>query len=536
MSTWNGFGDWLKRVGDSGYYFSAADLDRAAEDEDFARRAYGFKEQYANAATKAGRDAAHAGMEALRAERSYSGGADGSRYESWAAPDAAERAYLPDRTAERPYRPDRTAERAPAEARPAAAPYTPPERPAYTPPEMPDAYGETYRAALERYAAPAPFTYDPQTDPRWSAYRKAYVREGRRATEDTLGQAAARTGGMPSTAAVTAASQAGDYYNAQLTDKLPELYDLAYAMYTGEQDRLYRSLSALADARKGELDRYSTVLGQWNADRSRDDMLEQRDWERARHEMEYADARADSEREWDDRQRRYADERADAARDYADARQRYADARYDAALDRLDAERRYADERADSERDWADRRSRYADERADAERDYADARADSARADALTLARLAAQYGDLSYLEGLGVTPAALPAAGSAAGRSGGSGGGKPDLTAAQTLSALRDGVRSQKVLDAYEYWYGEPYTDGAADAADAGAEAGVDYGSILDLGYGPVSAGRLAELESAGEVERYLDGGVWRFRRTRPAAAPPAAPTLSDRLAARFG
>ena len=162
-------------------------------------------------------------------------------------------------------------------------------------PVMPEDYGAAYREAVRRYTDMAPFSYDHRADPRWQAYKKEYAREGARATEDTLGQYAAMTGGMPSTAAVTAAGQAGDYYAAKLADKVPELYDLAYAMYTGEADRLYRQLSALQAARGGELDRYRTQLSQWNADRDRADALGQQAWERGYRERAYADSRADAE-------------------------------------------------------------------------------------------------------------------------------------------------------------------------------------------------------------------------------------------------
>lgn len=43
------------------------------------------------------------------------------------------------------------------------------------------------------------------------------------------------TGGMPSTAAVAASQQASDYQMSQMTDKIPELQQLAYSMY---QDKL----------------------------------------------------------------------------------------------------------------------------------------------------------------------------------------------------------------------------------------------------------------------------------------------------------
>lgn len=86
-------------------------------------------------------------------------------------------------------------------------------------------------------------SYDPDTDPVTQAYMKRYAREGNRATQNALGSAAAMTGGIPSSYAVAAASQAGDYYAAQAADKIPELYQQAY-------------------------NRYVNDLNQWNTDRN----------------------------------------------------------------------------------------------------------------------------------------------------------------------------------------------------------------------------------------------------------------------------
>ena len=92
--------------------------------------------------------------------------------------------------------------------------------------------------------APAPtFSYDPDSDVVTQAYMKQYAREGKRATQNALGAAAAMTGGIPSSYAAAAASQAGDYYAAQAADKIPELYQQAYNRYVNE-------------------------LNQWNADRN----------------------------------------------------------------------------------------------------------------------------------------------------------------------------------------------------------------------------------------------------------------------------
>ncbi|MGE4354703.1 MAG: hypothetical protein AB7D36_11545 [Oscillospiraceae bacterium] len=115
-----------------------------------------------------------------------------------------------------------------------------------------------------------PFEYDPEDDPLYGSYRKQYLREGQRATEDTLGNYAAMTGGLPSTAAVNAASQAGDYYNAQLNDALPELQQLAYSMYLGDIGAKRDNLSMLQGMANDELSnaRYDE---QWDYNVSQDE-------------------------------------------------------------------------------------------------------------------------------------------------------------------------------------------------------------------------------------------------------------------------
>ncbi len=90
--------------------------------------------------------------------------------------------------------------------------------------------------ALER-AENMRWNYDPNADPVWQALQKQYRREGDRATREAMGRAAAMTGGVPGSYAVTAASQAGDYYAAQLSDRLPQVYEDAYQRYLNEYQK-----------------------------------------------------------------------------------------------------------------------------------------------------------------------------------------------------------------------------------------------------------------------------------------------------------
>lgn len=81
------------------------------------------------------------------------------------------------------------------------------------------------------------FSYAPESDPAYRAYRKEYENLGRFAMDDTLARAAARTGGSASSYAVSAAAAAYNKYMDAAADKIPELRELAYEKYKDEKAR-----------------------------------------------------------------------------------------------------------------------------------------------------------------------------------------------------------------------------------------------------------------------------------------------------------
>ena len=115
---------------------------------------------------------------------------------------------------------------------------------------------DSYQKLLDRIVNREEFSYDHESDPRWSAYKKSYTREGERATADALAKASAATGGVPSSYAVTAASQAGDYYAGQLADIIPELYDDAYNQHLNEIGLDMDALNALQTDRNNDWNDY----------------------------------------------------------------------------------------------------------------------------------------------------------------------------------------------------------------------------------------------------------------------------------------
>lgn len=107
----------------------------------------------------------------------------------------------------------------------------------------------SYQALLDSIVNQQPFSYDLQSDPSWGAYKKAYMREGDRASANALAQAAAASGGRASSYAMTAAQQAGNYYAGQLSDVIPTLEQNAYDRYLGDFNRKLSSLGALESDR-----------------------------------------------------------------------------------------------------------------------------------------------------------------------------------------------------------------------------------------------------------------------------------------------
>lgn len=112
---------------------------------------------------------------------------------------------------------------------------------AWTPEEDPW-YQRAQQSAEALLDRPA-FSYDPGADPLWQSTRELYRREGRRAMEDTLGRAAALSGGYASSYAQTLGGQAYDEKLTRLAALLPDYYDRARRSYDSETGTLRDELS-----------------------------------------------------------------------------------------------------------------------------------------------------------------------------------------------------------------------------------------------------------------------------------------------------
>ena len=241
------YDDFLSAATSSGLLgeFSQADLETAQRYPEFGLSILSLKKDYHDAATDEQRLLANEAANQLRSSYgNYRGGDDGSRYYSQGKIPGQIDAILDQINNFGSFSFDQ-------------------EAPVYD-----NQYAEQQQALLDAILNRPDFTWSKETDPLWGSYKKSYLREGDRATANALAQASAASGGRPSTAAVTAATQAGDYYATQLNDIIPTLYQQAYDRYLNEYSMMLQDLGAVNTQEQLDYAKYLDQLTQYNTDRN----------------------------------------------------------------------------------------------------------------------------------------------------------------------------------------------------------------------------------------------------------------------------
>ena len=112
------------------------------------------------------------------------------------------------------------------------------------------------------------FSYDMGTDPLYQQYREQYQRLGRLAMQDTMGQAAALTGGYGSTYGEQVGQQAYNAYLQNLNDIVPQLQQQAYQRYQDEGTDLYSQYSLVKGREDTDYGRYRDTVSDYYSDLS----------------------------------------------------------------------------------------------------------------------------------------------------------------------------------------------------------------------------------------------------------------------------
>lgn len=241
------YDDFLSAATSSGLLgeFSQADLETAKKYPEFGLSILSLKRDYHDAATDEQKLLANEAANQLRSSYgNYMGGSDGGSYYSQGKIPGQIDAILDQINNYGSFTFDQ-------------------EAPVYD-----NQYAEQQQALLDAILNREDFSWSKETDPQWSSYKKSYLREGDRATANALAQASAASGGRASTAAITAATQAGDYYATQLNDIIPTLYQQAYDRYLNEYSMMLQDLGAVNTQEQLDYAKYLDQLTQYNTDRN----------------------------------------------------------------------------------------------------------------------------------------------------------------------------------------------------------------------------------------------------------------------------
>ena len=137
------------------------------------------------------------------------------------------------------------------------------------------------------------FSYDLNGDMLYQQYKDQYTTQGKLASMDVMGQAAALTGGYGNSYAQTAGQQAYQGYLQQLNDRVPELYQLALNQYNAEGDEMYNQASLMAQMDEQDYGRHRDSVSDYYTD-----LANLKDDARYMSETEY-------ERAWNDFNAKY---------------------------------------------------------------------------------------------------------------------------------------------------------------------------------------------------------------------------------------
>lgn len=239
------YDDFVNAANKSGLMgqFSQDDLDLAQKYPEFGLSVLSLKKDYNNATTAEQRLLANQAANELRKSYgNYSGGTDGGSFQAESKLNQRADDLL-----------DRMG---------SFASFTYEDAPSYE-----NTYAKQQKELLDSILNREDFSWSKETDPQWSSYKKSYLREGDRATANALAQASTASGGRPSSYAVNAATQAGDYYATKLNDVLPTLYQQAYEKYLDEYSMKLKDLSAVNQQEQLDYAKYLDQLSQYNTDR-----------------------------------------------------------------------------------------------------------------------------------------------------------------------------------------------------------------------------------------------------------------------------
>lgn len=173
------------------------------------------------------------------------------------------------------------------------------------PGEYQSSYADQIQGLLKDYENTKDFQYDFNADPLYQQYKDQYMQQGKMAMMDTMGNAAALTGGYGSSYASTAGNQAYQSSLNELNNVIPSLYDRAYSKYRDDKSDKLQHMQVLQNLDDSDYKKYQDMLIDYyntlNYLQSQSQYLSESDYNRYlnqlaqwQYELEYYTGRADA--------------------------------------------------------------------------------------------------------------------------------------------------------------------------------------------------------------------------------------------------
>ena len=173
------------------------------------------------------RESANAAANAIRSRYGYSGAVDGSQ-------------YIPIETYQPPQAPD-----IPGYESPYNNILQDVLSQLQTPQEYNSPYEDLINQQISQITNRPQFSYNPDEDAAYQAFRERALRAGDKAYADNLGGMSSMTGGRPNSWAGTVASQARNQYVLQAEEAVIQFEDRAYGRYRDETSDMYNLVNLL---------------------------------------------------------------------------------------------------------------------------------------------------------------------------------------------------------------------------------------------------------------------------------------------------
>lgn len=134
-------------------------------------------------------------------------------------------------------------------------------------PEYKSNYSDIVKQSLSELLNRKEYSYDAKSDEVFSKYKTMYTDAGKKAMQDTMGNAALLTGGYGNSYGTVAGQQAYNSYMKALSEKSAELEQQAYNRYRDEENSAYERLNTLLALEDRDYNRYRDTVSDYNDNR-----------------------------------------------------------------------------------------------------------------------------------------------------------------------------------------------------------------------------------------------------------------------------